>query len=469
MIHAFVLLLAITAIGAQRLKITNGCQHEALWVAHMAQVKSGPDKQNIKLSPGESQVFHTPDGLSGTRYWAKMRCDAHGDRCEIGESGGPGQTCNETLGCAPPVDTKFEASFGAGGVDWVDVSLVDGWTLPFKFHMSKKCSAGDGDRKVHKTVDCSDLSLDDCPGVEHVGNASNGPLDLRVRIPGSATVVGCYAPCSKLTYTNWKNAAAKYGPADPSAREYCCPTPPESPRACRAGPVKTTKFVKAVHKKCPGVYGYSYDDGMGLLLCPDDTKYQMTFFCPHGEGSTVGRQNTRTHGLNGTVHGQNATVHRQTATAHGQNAEDEEDSGESGSDFTPWHFPRLPISLPWPWPSSDSSVALSVLGKHDHEGGKGHSRNENEGQHEHRHHHDDHSSHEDIINFADAQQQAQLPARTVSAVLPPWAAAAIIGAALLVAGAIVLKVRAISARRVRTRRVSPEVQQDSEGEENLLG
>mmetsp|Transcript_72171 Transcript_72171/g.234466 ORF Transcript_72171/g.234466 Transcript_72171/m.234466 type:complete len:279 (+) Transcript_72171:99-935(+) len=189
--RAMVSLLAASVVDGQRLKITNGCHTEPLWVAHMAQVNVGPDKQNIKLSPGESHVFHTPVGLSGTRYWAKMGCNTTGDQCEIGESGGPGQSCNETIGCAPPVDTKFEASFSAGGVDWVDVSLVDGWTLPFKFRMSELCSAGDGNRHASKEVDCSELAFDSCPGAEHVGNASNGPVDLRVLNPSSGAVVGC--------------------------------------------------------------------------------------------------------------------------------------------------------------------------------------------------------------------------------------------------------------------------------------
>lgn len=32
----------------------------------------------------------------------------------IGESGGQGQEC-DNKGCAPPVDTKFEATFGEAG------------------------------------------------------------------------------------------------------------------------------------------------------------------------------------------------------------------------------------------------------------------------------------------------------------------------------------------------------------------
>mmetsp|Transcript_83318 Transcript_83318/g.165398 ORF Transcript_83318/g.165398 Transcript_83318/m.165398 type:complete len:616 (-) Transcript_83318:69-1916(-) len=263
----------------QRLRVANACTREPIWVAHMASTKSGPDKQNIFLKPGESFVFNTHK-IAGTRYWPKARCNAHGNDCELGESGGPDETCNNTIGCAPPVDTKFEASFEQNGVDWVDVSLVDGWTLPFKFEMSNRCNAGDGHRGINRIVDCSHLSFEACPQAEPVGNATANPVNLQVVHPSTGNIVGCYAPCSKLTFSNWNNAAARYAPPDPEVQEYCCPTPPESPQACRKGPVGRTQFVQAVHRDCPGVYGYSYDDGMGLILCPDDTHYKMTFYCP---------------------------------------------------------------------------------------------------------------------------------------------------------------------------------------------
>ncbi|OLQ03185.1 hypothetical protein AK812_SmicGene13897 [Symbiodinium microadriaticum] len=67
---------------------------------------------------------------------------------------------------------------------------------------------------------------------------------------------------------------------DDVAAPYCCPTPPISPQACRAGPVEGTEYVKAVHKYCPGVYAYCYDDAMGLLQCSADSSYQVEFFCP---------------------------------------------------------------------------------------------------------------------------------------------------------------------------------------------
>merc|ERR1719277_977685 len=61
------------------------------------------------------------------------------------------------------------------------------------------------------------------------------------------------------------------------------PTPPETPEMCRAGPIIHTTYLKEVHHRCPGVYGYAYDDGMGLLRCTPRTVYDLTFFCPDDE------------------------------------------------------------------------------------------------------------------------------------------------------------------------------------------
>merc|ERR1711894_684215 len=60
------------------------------------------------------------------------------------------------------------------------------------------------------------------------------------------------------------------------------PTPPVSPDQCRAGPVKTADFTKLIHAKCPHVYAFAYDDGVGLQVCPSTTVYTWTLFCPSG-------------------------------------------------------------------------------------------------------------------------------------------------------------------------------------------
>jgi len=287
-----------------RLRIKNACEKEPIWIAHESGSGVGPDPQNLKIKPGEYHDFEVDDNLQSTRYWPKMRCDAEGNACLLGGSGGPGESCSGAYGCGPPVDTKFEATFGQTGkpcntsaqeykgCDWLDMSLVDGFTLPFKLQIWGDCAAKYANAtKVSRVVDCSALSFDECPTSENMGAAGTS-VDLQVRSPGNGSVVGCYSPCSKLSFRNWNNTLAmNHTPDDAVAKDYCCPTPPESPLACRAGPVVNTSFVKMVHRACPGVYGYSYDDGMGLTTCPAGTRYEVSFFCPDGLSSFASQKN----------------------------------------------------------------------------------------------------------------------------------------------------------------------------------
>jgi len=256
-----------------RLRVTNGCGRENMWIAHMVGAGVGADAQNVRLGPWASHDFHITNGMASTRYWPKLGCNAQGENCRIGQSGGPGQSC-PPQGCGPPIDSKFEATFGTvgavcdtahgqiAGCDWLDVSLVDGFTTPFKVELVGNCGG-------HKGVDCSSLELSHCPA------------DLRVKQPGTGAISGCYSPCAKKTYPQWGNAEGTNHPWDANARMDCCPTPPVSPAQCSAGPIARSPYVNMVHARCPGVYGYAYDDAEGLSVCTAGVKYHVTFFCPN--------------------------------------------------------------------------------------------------------------------------------------------------------------------------------------------
>ncbi|CAE7378242.1 TL1 [Symbiodinium sp. KB8] len=279
-----------TPCPVSRLRIVNRCMEKPIWIAHEAAGgKIGPSRQNVKIEPDDFHDFCTPDKLVGTRYWPKMLCDEDGVNCLLGSSGGPGEGCSgagQYLSCAPPIDTKFEATFGRRGApcngqssqdcDFVDVSLVDGWTLPFRLLIAGSCSGGGN---MHPDeIDCSGLTFEQCPTAERLGTKT---YDMQARHWGSGSIAGCYSPCLKLTDPKWNNTASTgRSRTDDVAAPYCCPTPPISPQACRAGPVEGTEYVKAVHKYCPGVYAYCYDDAMGLLQCSADSSYQVEFFCP---------------------------------------------------------------------------------------------------------------------------------------------------------------------------------------------
>jgi len=256
-----------------RLIVKNECA-ETLWIASMFRDQ---DRHmypaNVKLTPGEAFTYNIPSGrtVASTRFWPKMGCNPDGTNCRLGSSGGPGQDCPRH-GCAPPVDTKFEATFHdfntAEPVDWFDTSGVDGYTLPYSLELDSNCPHG-------KSLDCSGLSLADCPTDEVLNGQWH---DLHVKYDGIEETVGCFSHCGKLTYTNWGNSPT-WAPQHPMAQMYCCPTPPVSPLGCRLGPVESTKYVRLFREKCKGVYSYAYDDAVGLQTCPIGTTYTWTLYC----------------------------------------------------------------------------------------------------------------------------------------------------------------------------------------------
>ncbi len=261
-----------------RLRIGNRCA-EPIWIAHSDNV---PFEQNPRLAPGAYHDYAIADGgLASARFWPKLGCDASGHACRVGDTGeGGGAPCGPT-GCQPPVDSKFEVTFAAiGSVEatFYNLSLVDGYTLPFTVTPVGP-GAGQG---ACTASDCSTLTLDACPIQEdHVG-------DLRL---GD---VACLSPCKKWNYP------APYGLGRPESQDpglhLCCPTPIDpgtgqctiasgcmTPDACRSTSdplsVTHTDYVALIHTRCPTAYSYSYDDEAGLHACPAAAGFEVVF-CP---------------------------------------------------------------------------------------------------------------------------------------------------------------------------------------------
>lgn len=272
-----------------RLRIVNRCGGD-LWIAHSSNV---PGAQNVRLAPGAFHDYALPDGeLSAARFWPKTGCDATGHACRVGDNGeGGGAPCGPT-GCAPPFDSKFEATFAAIGSSaqtWYNLSFVDGYTLPITVR-----PIGPGTNQgTCVTSDCSGLTLDACPAAESLGDGTT--VDLRVRDPADPSrTIACLAPCKAWNYP------APYGLGEPESEDpglhMCCPTPIDpasgqctiangclTPEACRAPgdplSVVHTSYVGLIHDRCPSAYGYSYDDEAGLHACPSTTMFEVTF-CP---------------------------------------------------------------------------------------------------------------------------------------------------------------------------------------------
>ncbi len=306
---AFVCLYAAALTGAlaaeNQLTIVNKCKMP-VWIQQDGLPALKPV---IEIPAGRSQAYPiAPKGIAATRFWPKLGCDSQGNNCAIGQSSAP---CPSNGGCAPPVDSKLEVTWGCltdpsscainpsskkplDNATWFNASLVDGFTLPFDVTVqsgdkSSGCQAPATCPAIDYTSACptsADLSTDG-----HFNAYAKENLQV---IAPNGSVAGCFSPCGKLTFSKFYGGH-QLSPNSPQAAFYCCaqvqgsnplpPLDPSQPQGCTnaqnpTAPAPNTSYVAYVHKSCNrSVYGFAYDDTVGLRVCQGATALTFTL-CP---------------------------------------------------------------------------------------------------------------------------------------------------------------------------------------------
>ncbi|KAL0348485.1 UNVERIFIED_CONTAM: Thaumatin-like protein 1 [Sesamum angustifolium] len=224
------LLFSRAAFGA-KFTFVNKCDH-TVWPGILSNAGSPTlGSTGFELPQDSSRTFVAPAGWSG-RFWGRTGCkfsDESGS-CQTGDCGSGQAECNGS-GAAPPA-TLAEFTLGPGGLDFYDVSLVDGYNLP----MIVETTGGTG--MCASTGCVTDLNRA-CPS------------ELRVR--GGAA---CQSACEAF-----------------GSPEYCCSGAFNSPTSCRPS-VYSQMFKSA----CPRSYSYAYDDPTSTFTC-SGADYTVTF-CP---------------------------------------------------------------------------------------------------------------------------------------------------------------------------------------------
>jgi hypothetical protein len=193
---------------------------------------------HYRLRPSARAVT-VASALSG-RIWGRTLCStdsAAAFTCATGavECSGRGAAPLATL-------VEFTLAGGAGGDDFYDVSLVDGFNVPM---LVTPAAAANG--SCQATGCAADLN-------------KACPADLRV-------AEACRSACEAF-----------------GAAQYCCSGDYGSPATCR--PTSYSRFFKDA---CPRAYSYAYDDatstftcaaagaGYGVVFCPSSTsRYRRT-------------------------------------------------------------------------------------------------------------------------------------------------------------------------------------------------
>lgn len=234
-VFSFGFILMVKGILGATFTFTNNCQY-TVWPGILSNAGSPElETTGFELPQATTRTLQAPTGWSG-RFWGRTGCsfDTFGQAqgsCTTGDCGSTHVECAGS-GATPP-STLAEFTLGvSGGLDFYDVSLVDGYNLPMAI-------VGSGGSGTCGTTGCvADLNRV-CPAELRVGEGE-----------------GCRSACEAF-----------------GTPEYCCSGEFGTPDTCR--PSVYSQMFKAV---CPTSYSYAYDDATSTFTC-NAADYEIVF-CP---------------------------------------------------------------------------------------------------------------------------------------------------------------------------------------------
>ncbi|CAH9143180.1 unnamed protein product [Cuscuta epithymum] len=230
--------------------IVNECS-DTIWPGILSNAGAPmPETTGFSLGNGQSRAIALPAGWSG-RLWGRTGCspDATTGRftCDSGDCDSVAEECNGN-GAQPPATLAEFTLNGSDGLDFFDVSLVDGYNLPMLV-------APTGGAQGHPN--CTEIGC--AVDMDRVC-----PAELRL-LDGRRKVVGC------------KSACFAFG-----TPEYCCSGSYATPDTCRP-----SNYAVNFKSACPRAYSYAYDDSTSTFTCAS-ADYVITF-CPTSSPATSQR------------------------------------------------------------------------------------------------------------------------------------------------------------------------------------
>ncbi|CAM8990782.1 unnamed protein product [Rhodiola kirilowii] len=238
-VTAFLALSLAPEVESAKFKFVNRCR-KTIWPGVLSGATSAPlTPTGFALRSGQSKTLTAPTGWSG-RMWARTLCSLNSTTgrfaCVTGDCGSGKVEC---IGGAEPPATLAEFTLnGADGLDFYDVSLVDGYNLPVL--VVPKGGTRGGCSPTGCLVDLNRA----CPN------------RLKVVAGRGRRGVACKSACEAF--------------GDPM---FCCSEAYATPDTCQPSPYSL--FFK---RACPRAYSYAYDDKTSTFTCasPD---YDI-IFCP---------------------------------------------------------------------------------------------------------------------------------------------------------------------------------------------
>lgn len=242
LLSLFLLLLSTTTNPhATTFTVTNNCP-TTVWPGVLSNPGKPPlPSTGFALDPSATKTLEAPPSWAG-RLWARTICstDPSGRfTCATGDCGSGTVECSGN-GAAPPATLAEFTLNGDSGLDFYDVSLVDGYNAPML--VVPQGGSGGGCGTTGCTVDVNGV----CPAELKVVGAEGG------------NVVACKSACEAF-----------------GSPEYCCTGSFASPKTCAP-----TSYSQVFKSACPKAYSYAFDDQTSTFTCANASNYLITF-CPN--------------------------------------------------------------------------------------------------------------------------------------------------------------------------------------------
>ncbi|KAL6511864.1 Thaumatin-like protein 1 [Orobanche gracilis] len=227
----------LSGVSASTFTFVNECEF-TVWPGILSNAGIAPlFSTGFALENGGSRVIVAPSSWGG-RFWGRTDCaeDFTGKfTCQTGDCGSGKLECGGS-GAAPPATLAEFTLDGSGGMDFYDVSLVDGYNLPML--VVPQGGSGDNCTSTGCVVDL------------------NGSCPTELRVTSAGEGVAC------------KSACGAFG-----TEQYCCSGAYGTPDVC-----KPSQYSLLFKHACPRAYSYAYDDRTSTFTCTG-ADYTVTF-CP---------------------------------------------------------------------------------------------------------------------------------------------------------------------------------------------
>lgn len=240
MFKALFTLAVVAVVHGVEFRIKNN-EGGDVWIGTQGNDGKAPLNNGGFVLHSKQQVsINAPEDWAG-RFWARTWCDPNTNACETGDCGRKLE-CNGAGG-APPASLVEITLKGHEGLDYYDVSLVDGFNV--KCSITPIGGQGDGGRYSCKKAGCGANINQNCP--------------KELQLQSSHGVIGCKSACAAF-----------------NTDEYCCRGAHDKPETCKSSDWPHNYPNDVFKRQCPDAYSYAYDDHKSTFTCKAQV-YQVEF------------------------------------------------------------------------------------------------------------------------------------------------------------------------------------------------